>query len=220
MRRRSAPSILRAASRWGVAGLIALGALSARPAAAQRESEAQVSFAEGRAAWDRGAYARAVELWSQSYALSPHAMMQINIGNAWLRLGRDEEAASAYRRYLATAGADAPERAEVEELLRGIDRAPDPPSAAGSFDPIGGRVFTWLSLGLTALSAATSVGLWVDFESRYGAMAGSCGATSQGCAASDIASVASERDASWALAAVAIGGLATTLVLWIVEGLP
>ena len=197
--------------------------LLASPAAAQsqpspREAEAQVSFRAGRAAWDRGAYARALELWSQSYALTPHPMMQINIGNAWLRLGQNREAAAAYRRFLATAGDDAPERPEVQSLLARLDRPRAEATPPRGFDPSGGPA-SWVSLGVSVLGGAIATGLWVDMDSRFGAMAGSCGLTAQGCPSSMIDSIATERDASLAMLGVSLTALGVAVVLWVVEGL-
>lgn len=205
---------------------MALGALLflASPADAQtqpspREAEARVSFRAGRAAWDRGAFARALELWSQSYALTPHPMMQVNIGNAWLQLGQNQEAAAAYRRFLATADENAPERSEVRALLSRIDRPTDESPPTRGFDPSGGPA-SWVSLGLSVLGGAIATGLWVDMDSRFGAMAGSCGMTPQGCDAATIDSIAAERDASLALVGVSLTALGVAAVLWVVEGLP
>lgn len=195
--------------------------LLASPTAAQapRESEARVSFHAGRAAWERGAYARALELWSQSYALTPHPMMQINIGNAWLRLGRDREAAAAYRRFLATAPTDAPQRGEVQGLLARLDAPEREQTSTAGFDPAGGPG-TWVALGSSLLAGAIAAGLWVDMESRFGAMAGSCGVTPQGCDAGAIDSVSAERDASLALVGISLTALGVAAVLWVIEGLP
>lgn len=190
-----------------------------------RESEARRHFFDGRNAWDAERYADALELWNRAYALSPRPVLLINIANAWLRLDRPMEAVNAYRRFLTVAPDDAPERAEVETWVAALEGAPaaDPlllaaPPTAPRFDPLAGRFWTWVALGGAALSGALATGLYLDAESRYGAMAAGCGTTYAGCLQADIDALDRGVVASQALLGVALGALVTSVVLYLVEG--
>lgn len=210
------------------------------PTVSPRESEARAVFTRGRTAWNGNRYARAVELFNQAYALSPHPMMLINIGNAWLQLEQSDDARAAYERYLETAPPDASEREDVQTQLALIDAsaaaalappeepeepevtvavAADEPPAPG-FEPLDRHLWTWVALGGTVVASAFAGGLWADAERRFGTMALTCGATPQGCGQGAVSGLASELEASQVALGFAITGLVATIVLWVAEGLP
>ena len=193
----------------------------ARAQAPDRDAEARRYFFDGRNAWDAARYADALELWNRAYALSPRPILLINIGNAWLRLERRGEAASAYRRFLTLAPEDAPERTEVETWVVALEGAPDLSVVAAPeaprFEPLEGRFWTWVSLGVTAVTGGFAAGFYLDAESRYGAMASGCGATSAGCLQADIDSVDRGVITSQVLLGFALTAAVTSVVLYVLE---
>lgn len=218
----------------------AISQVEAQPEISERESEARAVFTRGREAWNDTRYARAVELFNQAYALSPHPMMLINIGNAWLQLEQRDDARAAYERYLETAPRGASEREDVQTQLALIDAraaaALDPPEAlpepnlrvageedetpVGSFEPLDRHLWTWVALGGTLAATAFAGGLWADAERRFGTMSLTCGATAQGCGQGAVSGLASELEASQVALGFAIAGVVATVILWVAEGLP
>lgn len=139
-----------------LAGVVSLSAsrLEAQqaspPAAADadRTEEAKALFAAGRAAFDAGRFADALDYFERSYAISKRPGLLYNIGITRDRLRDDERALEAYDAYLA-ALPDAPNRAEAETRAAAIRAAlaqrkesspapvvaPSPAEAAATMQP-------------------------------------------------------------------------------------
>lgn len=115
----------------GMVGVLAPpGRLRAQPAAtaltakAQRAKagprqvdEARTHFERGRRAYAAGRLDVAAQAFEQAYALAPTPELAFNLGRVHERLGQAEHAIKHYTRYLAGAGAQAPDRPEVEKRL-------------------------------------------------------------------------------------------------------
>ena len=118
--------------------LLALGALvAAQPVSAQntegstgtaagaaedRTDEAKGLFAAGKAAFDAGRFADALDYFRRSYQISGRAALLYNIALSHDRLREDGRALEAYEQYLKQAP-EAPNRAEVETRLAAIRAA-------------------------------------------------------------------------------------------------
>lgn len=110
---------------WGSARADAQGGPKtpgAAPADVDRTEEAKGLFNAGRAAFDAGRYADALDYFQRAYGISGRAGLLYNIGLAFDRLREDERALDAYDQYLAHAP-DASNRAEVETRAAAIRAA-------------------------------------------------------------------------------------------------
>ncbi|HEY0194408.1 MAG TPA: hypothetical protein VGC42_25020 [Kofleriaceae bacterium] len=122
-----------------LAGVISAGQVSADPVTSPAPSKAQLerakqAFAAGKRLHDAGKLTEAIERFKQSYALSKNPLLLYNIALTMEELGADnlDLAVVFYRRFLAEAPADAPQRAEVGDRIAAITRklepaAPEPP---------------------------------------------------------------------------------------------
>ena len=77
----------------------------------------QIQFEQGRAHYAAGDYEAALESFEQSYQLEPVPTMMVNIAQCLRALGRTDEAAGAFRRFLDSRWGNARVRAEVWEAL-------------------------------------------------------------------------------------------------------
>jgi tetratricopeptide (TPR) repeat protein len=99
-----------------VALLTVLCALSARAAPID---DAKKAFAEGKAAFERGEYERALSAYQRANMILPAPNLYYNIGATYERLGRYQEAALAFDKYFELAGAaTTDEDKEFQEKLR------------------------------------------------------------------------------------------------------
>jgi len=89
---------------------------------ADRTEEAKALFAAGRASFDAGRFADALDYFERSYAISKRPGLLYNIGIVRDRLRDDKRALEAYDAYLA-AVPDASNRAEVETRASAIRSA-------------------------------------------------------------------------------------------------
>lgn len=113
-----------------VAGLTApLGSARAQDTAAEPSSEAAAAatpddartlFQRGQVAYSQGDYEDALELWTRAYALDPRPLLQWNLSQAYERLGRLEEAATALDTYLANADPADEHQADARARLGSI----------------------------------------------------------------------------------------------------
>ncbi len=99
----------------------AQGAASAQ-AGGDRTEEAKGLFNAGRAAFDAGRYADALDYFERAYTISGRIALLYNIGLAFDRLREDQRALDAYDQYL-THAPDAPNRVEVETRAAAIRAA-------------------------------------------------------------------------------------------------
>lgn len=150
-------------------------------------ARARNHFEAGRAYYDDGRYEDAVRELSEAHRITGHPDILYNLGQAYDRLDRHDEAIEAYRGYLAQAE-DAPDRArverrieELEELLEAEARARraetrDDASALHGSDARGGfGPWPWVALGSAgalAVGAAITGGLAFG---TYGDLDEACG---------------------------------------------
>ncbi len=203
--------------------------------ASSSDEEARTQFERGRVAYDAGDFEAAVQAFRQAYLLSNRPALLYNIGQSELRLEHHALALEAFEGYLRRAPEDDPRRAEVEERVRVLHtmapstqdgseehhevEEPTTPSGGG-FDPIGGRVFTWVALGLSAALAGSAIGVYYAGAGTYDGLSAGCGSTPDGCsdteiAASGLPDMELATNILWAAAGAA---LVSTIVLYIVEG--
>ncbi len=169
--------------------LIACSAL-AFPALAQ-EDLARARFLEGRAAYERGEYARAYVDWQESYEISQRPELLYNVGLAAQKMGNARAALEAFEGYLTWGRGE--REAEVRgrmEALRDMQarqaaapvptaaptpaavavaaqqsepaRAPDPPREAPRRSSRG----WWIAAGVVLAAAAVAVGITVPLAQR------------------------------------------------------
>jgi tetratricopeptide (TPR) repeat protein len=88
-------------------------------AAAAPIDDAKKAFAEGKAAFERGDYDAALSAYQRANTILPAPNLYFNIGVTYERLGRYQEAALAFDKYLELAGApQADEDRDFQEKLR------------------------------------------------------------------------------------------------------
>ncbi len=85
--------------------LALLAVLWALPARAAPIDDAKQAFAEGKAAFERGDYERALSAYQRANTILPAPNLYYNIGATYERLGRYQEAALAFDKYFELAGA-------------------------------------------------------------------------------------------------------------------
>lgn len=86
-------------------------------------------FEAGRAAYDGGNYEDALSFFEQAYARAPRPQLLYNIGQAADRLRNDPKALASFKAYIA-ALPNAPNRVEVENRIRALERNLQAPSVA------------------------------------------------------------------------------------------
>jgi tetratricopeptide (TPR) repeat protein len=93
-----------ACRRWLVVlcgmGMLCAGPARAEDAPAGPPPEARRAFADGKAAYERGDYDRALQLFQRAALIAPAPSLYYNIGMAYERLGRFEDSAIAFEKYL------------------------------------------------------------------------------------------------------------------------
>ena len=82
-----------------------VASLSATRAQAAPIDDAKKAFAEGKAAFERGDYEKALSAYQTANLILPAPNLYYNIGATYEKLGRYQEAARAFDKYFETAGA-------------------------------------------------------------------------------------------------------------------
>ncbi len=113
---------------WGLLALVllALAPLSARAAPvgkAQVEAQARAKFAEGNSAYEKADFQAALDAYVEAYRLMPLPGFLFNIAQCHRQLGRPEQAAFHYRRYLALSKRPPPNAPLVRDLIAEMDAA-------------------------------------------------------------------------------------------------
>lgn len=113
----------------------------ARADNADAVARARTHFEAGRALYNLGNYTDAIREFSAGYQLAPRPQFLVNLGQAYRKLGKLEQAREMYRRFLKEAPPDDPDRAQVQQLLQILDgelarRAPPPPPPAPAPVPV------------------------------------------------------------------------------------
>jgi tetratricopeptide (TPR) repeat protein len=117
----------------GLLAFLMLLATASAWAQAPELDRARRHFEAGSQAFQRGDYPRAEIEFRGAYAITKDPLLYYNIGQSQHRRGHLEAAIKSYRSYLAGVP-DAEDRAEVEGLIRGIEKeltAPKPVPTPG-----------------------------------------------------------------------------------------
>jgi tetratricopeptide (TPR) repeat protein len=177
------------------------------------EEEARGLFTAGRAAYDDGRYAEALEHFDAAYERSPRPELLFNIGLAAQRSGAFERAVEAFEGYLRELP-NAPNRDAVEARLRDsrLSRDSQDTSSGGS-SPL-----PWIVIGGSGAVAIAGVVLLVLAQVDVATVEN----VEDGGAWSDIESAHDRAPAlSWAgaiMAAVGVAGAAVGTVLLLGDG--
>ena len=91
------------------------------PTKEQLES-AKKAFGEGKALYDAGKFAEAVEKFKESYRLSRNPLLLYNIGHTLDQTGSKDKALFYYRKFLADAPPNAVQRKEVQKRVQVIEK--------------------------------------------------------------------------------------------------
>jgi len=83
---------------------------------------AKKAFKEGDALYRAGKLTEAIEKIKESYRLSKNAMLLYNLGHISDQLGNRQDAISYYKKFLATAPANAPKRADVQKRVETLEK--------------------------------------------------------------------------------------------------
>jgi tetratricopeptide (TPR) repeat protein len=119
-------------ARVAAALLVALAAATAVAAPPDEADAGRIHFDAGRKLYELGRYAEAIGEFQSGYEATMRPAFLINIGQAYRRLGNQEQARLYYRQYLSTQPDDAESHAKREDAqraLREIDDVPSPPPA-------------------------------------------------------------------------------------------
>lgn len=93
------------------------------PAPSKEQLEAaKKAFAEGKALYDEGKYAEAVEKFKESYRLSRNPLLLYNIGFSLDQAGQKDKALFYYRKFLADAPPNAAQRKDVTKRVEEIEK--------------------------------------------------------------------------------------------------
>lgn len=171
-------------------GAFAQDSVPATPQAAATpdpDAAARAHFARGRAAYEHGDFAVALDAFQAAYAASQHPKLLYNLGLAEQRLGNASGAVEAFESYLAWGQGDREEEVRGRlAALRDLAKQQPPPSAPGpaetaaaappepspppaapvdSAPPSRSRRVWWIAGGV-ALAAALVVGVAVPLSQR------------------------------------------------------
>jgi tetratricopeptide (TPR) repeat protein len=94
------------------------------------EDAARAHTKTATAAFNVGSYAEAAAEYERAYRLVPDPVLLFNIGQAHRLGGNAEKAIVAYKSYLRTAPADAPNREQVEKRIEDLEAISWTPGAA------------------------------------------------------------------------------------------
>jgi len=100
-----------------LAALVLLVAWPATPAQARDKRAAAGHFQRGRALFEAGSFATALDEFNAGYEAYPLPGFLVNIGQCQRKLDHLDDAASAFAKFLESNTGDAPLRAEVREAL-------------------------------------------------------------------------------------------------------
>ena len=92
------------------------------PPTKEQLDAAKKAFLEGDALYRAGKLVEAIEKLKESYRLSRNAMLLYNLGHISDQAGQRENAITYYKKFLATAPANAPKRADVQKRLEVLEK--------------------------------------------------------------------------------------------------
>ena len=82
---------------------------------------ARTHFEAGRALYNLGNYTDAIREFSAGYQLVPRPQFLVNLGQAFRKLNDLERARDMYKKYLAEAPPNDPEREQVRQIVADLD---------------------------------------------------------------------------------------------------
>lgn len=100
----------------------AAAAAPAEPTPAAKEA-ARVAYTRGQAAFAAGQYDVARSAFEEAFAAVPNPIVLLSVAESHAKLGHVREAAAALHRYLELRP-DAPDRADLEAKLNGLEKTP------------------------------------------------------------------------------------------------
>lgn len=131
-------SVSRFACRALVLSLVALACASGASAQGQgSEEEARAHFQLGRAAYDRGEFAKAAGEFEEAYRISQRAALLYNLYLAYRDANEPAKAADALRRFLAEEK-DVDNRSQLEARLAALERGLAQPAAPAAAPAVTG----------------------------------------------------------------------------------
>lgn len=140
------------------------------PQADARFEEGKRRVQLGEALFAEGKHESALKEFERAYGLleglPQRAALHYNIGLCHERMGRPESAAGSYRRYLAEAGADAEDRASVEQALAALD------AAAAAVDQTFADAKQHVERGEALYESGDFNAALAEFERAYGLLEG------------------------------------------------
>jgi tetratricopeptide (TPR) repeat protein len=93
------------------------------PVSGDTREEAALQKSRGAtAAYNLGRFEEAARLWEEAYVLVQDPPFLYNIGQSYRQLGRTQQALHAYKSFLRTAPADAPNRDQAERRIAELER--------------------------------------------------------------------------------------------------
>jgi tetratricopeptide (TPR) repeat protein len=116
--------------------VVIIGTMSGA-ARADNLEEAKAAFADGKAAFERGDYDRALQQFQRANLLAPAPSLSYNIGKTYEKMGRYRDAVMAFERYIELVGEpkDDEDKKFQEDLKRRIEEDRKLPDRAASAPP-------------------------------------------------------------------------------------
>lgn len=108
-----------------------------RPAAGAPGDAAREASKRGAAAYNLGSYDEAAKYYEEAYRLIQSPDLLFNIGQSWRQAGKTEKALTAYKSYLRTSAADAPNRELVERRVLELERMASETRKTQAAPPLG-----------------------------------------------------------------------------------
>jgi tetratricopeptide (TPR) repeat protein len=142
------------------AALLVAGARRAQADDSALRAEGRRRFEQAEQHFRKGEYQTALELYEAGYRLTRLPGFLINIAHCYRLAGDLRKARATYRKFLLVEPTS-PHKAEIEEIIRGLDRAlarePDPAAAPEPRKPRVPSPRWWLWSALAASVVGTAV---------------------------------------------------------------
>lgn len=211
----------------------------------EKDEAARTLFEFGRQSYDAGRYEEAANYFEQAFRTSPRAELLINAGNAWAQVHEFVRAIEAYRLFLRLAPSS-PDRPAIEQRVAELEyaanqqgvavpmwndstpaptwsrpgapeRVAPPPEPEPSTGLLWGRTYTWVTLGVGALSLGMSAYFWSDASSEFDLLAATCGRDGT-CSDAQLDGLSSSVQLTNVFLGVGLASLTVSAVLFFLEG--
>ena len=187
------------------------------------DARARRLYREGDRAYAEGRYEDAVDKFDAAYRLSQRPLLLYNLGNAYERLGRFDDAIRALRRYLPHADQD--ETSVIEARIGNLERraeearakaekepsdegAPSPPPPPPERDSPSPPVLGWTLVGVGGVAAGVGTFFALSASGAADDAKRGCTSAAGGTVCSDSAQSDLDREQQMALLADVSFGLA------------